>query len=366
MKYNVKTITINELIGLISSGKLNLRPQYQRNFIWTPKDQKLLIDSINNGYPLPNFFIYDCGNGTFEMVDGQQRAVTINKYYRGEFADSSKRRFSDIEKQKFLSYNLVVIYISDLDSKNDSIEEFYALVNKRGVHLNPSEVNKAAYHDSQFMQLVNRAMENQNLIDLDIFTDKVKIRMNDRSLIEEILAYLYKGCITDKRNAVDELFGAELDSAKAEEVYKRFCEVLEVISKLNQIRPIKDTRYKQRNDFYTLFCFINENLDEDEELMNYQYRTLVWISDEGYITPSNDDCEPFKEYAINCVSQSNSKAAREARLKFMNELLKCSLMDNNPIYNDILPFVAKIYNITKLQTKKISNRVFIDIDTLES
>ena len=46
MKYSNLEWTIGELINLIESQKINLRPPYQRNFIWSSKDQKLLIDSI--------------------------------------------------------------------------------------------------------------------------------------------------------------------------------------------------------------------------------------------------------------------------------------------------------------------------------
>ncbi len=57
MKYSNFEWTIGDLVNLIESKKINLRPSYQRNFIWSSKDQKLLIDSIRKGYPLPNFFI---------------------------------------------------------------------------------------------------------------------------------------------------------------------------------------------------------------------------------------------------------------------------------------------------------------------
>lgn len=46
MEYCNKEFTIKELLNLIKSKSINLRPPYQRNFIWSPKDQRLLIDSI--------------------------------------------------------------------------------------------------------------------------------------------------------------------------------------------------------------------------------------------------------------------------------------------------------------------------------
>ena len=80
MKYCNTEWTIRDLMTLIDEKRINLRPPDQRNFIWSTKDQKLLIDSINKGYPLPNFFILKDGHRTYEMIDGQQRAMTIHKF----------------------------------------------------------------------------------------------------------------------------------------------------------------------------------------------------------------------------------------------------------------------------------------------
>ena len=56
MEYKNKELRIRDLISLIESKSINLRPPYQRNFIWTPKDQRLLIDSIYKGYRCQIFF----------------------------------------------------------------------------------------------------------------------------------------------------------------------------------------------------------------------------------------------------------------------------------------------------------------------
>ena len=84
MTYNNSEWSIRQLLDFIGKRQINLRPPYQRNFIWTAKDQRLLIDSIHKGYPLPNFFVLKNEDGMYEMVDGQQRATTILKYYNNE------------------------------------------------------------------------------------------------------------------------------------------------------------------------------------------------------------------------------------------------------------------------------------------
>jgi len=365
MEYCNKEFTIRELIKLIESKSINLRPPYQRNFIWTPKDQRLLIDSIHKGYPLPNFFILKNEDGKYEMVDGQQRATTIYKYYHNEFKDNQKKFFSDYNSESFLDYRLNVVEIGNFDSsKGESKEEFFYLVNKRGIQLNPAEVNQAYHHDSDFLNLVYRVMDIQQLIELDIFTDKTKLRMNDRGLIEEIVAYLFYG-ITEKRNAVEELFEAKISEAVANEKYERFTLVINKVFALNRIKPLNQTRYKQKNDFYTLFCFINEHLDEKFEVLQYQYKILSLISDNGYITPSNEECRPFMDYAINCVSQSNSKRAREMRLHFFEQLLCNKREDGGDMVNEIIDYLSKEYGIDEIGLIPIGNYWLIDLSNLE-
>ena len=229
--------------------------------------------------------------------------------------------FKEKDKDAFLSYQLAVIVLSNVNQAQEkTIENFYFLVNKQGEHLNPAEINKARYYNSDFLSLVNSIMEEQMLIDLDIFTSAAVRRMNDRSLIEEIVAYLFKG-ITDKRDAVEELFKNELKEEEINEKKTLFMSRLERIHKLNAIHPLKNSRFKQRNDFYTLFTFVDKHFDESDEVLSYQYRVMVMLDQNQYIRPSNDDCELFKSYAVNCVTQSNSKDARQKRLEILEKIL---------------------------------------------
>jgi len=360
MDYQNKEIPISDLINWIDQNKIDLQPPYQRNFIWSPTDQKLLIKSIAKGYPLPNFFIFRDKNGKLEMVDGQQRAKTIYRFLKGEIKSKKTDFIYDLNPQKLLDYKLNVVEIYNL-SADESLEEFYYLVNKRGVHLNPAEVNKAQYHNSVFLKLVNEVMSIDEMSNLDIFSDTYVSRMNDRSLIEELVAYLFKG-ITDKRNAVDELFENDLMVNEAYvEKKKLFERIIKVIDKFNDLKPINSTRYKQRNDFYTLFCFVEKHLNLDLETLKYQYQILTFIDDNEFITPKNDDCPPFQTYALNCVSQSNSKFARQSRLDFMNALLCNEDIEQNNILKVIESYLEAVFDKDEIQWKTVNNFQLIDI-----
>ena len=362
MKYLIKEITILQLIDWIKKDKINLHPPYQRNFIWSSKDQKLLIDSIMKGYPLPNFFIYRKKDGRYDMVDGQQRATTISKYIKGDFTDSDKHYYRDVDQEKFMSYILNVTEVYDIDTSNgESLEDFYSLVNKRGVHLNSAEVNKAQYHDAPFMVLVNELMDLQGLSDLDIFSTKTVQRMNDRSLIEELVAYLFKRNVTDKRKAVDELLESTLDIAKVVQVREEFKSILDTLCLLNAVKPIKETRFKQRNDFYTLFSFIAKHKELSLNVLTEQYRFLVFVDEHEYIRPTNDDCDTFKEYAYHCVTQSNSKTARLARLSILEEILIVkTLEEKSPRLSDVCEYLEEEFDTEDIAFCEIEGYKVID------
>ena len=364
MDYSVKEITIRELVDLINNKRLELHPPYQRNFIWTAKDQRMLIDSIMKGYPLPTFFIYQSPSGEYEMVDGQQRATTICNYINGEFASSNKRYYREINKALLLEYRLGATFLYNIDkNNNESLEEFYSLVNKRGVHLNPAEINKAQYHDTSFLAMIDEIMEWREIKELELFSKSTIARMNDRSLIEEVVAYLFEG-IQEKRDAVEHLFESTLDEGKIDSIKDRFKEILDVIIKMDCIKRLNTTRFKQRNDFYTLCCFIDEHLDQSDDIFVYQYKTLELFDESDFIRPSNDYCDTFYQYAVNCVTQSNSKAARIKRLYILNQLL-CNPQGNanNREISDVLRFLKLAYGFTP-SLISIGNYSLINIDEL--
>ena len=368
MEYKFVEFTIEDLVGLIQDDKIDLNPSYQRNFIWGPKDQKELIDTILFEYPLPNFFIYKRPNGTFEMVDGQQRSKTIFRFVQGYISSSKKtssQTFDKIDQEKFLSYRLPIVLIDNLKS-SESLKDYYVWINKKGIHLNPSEVNKSEFHDTNFLKLASEVLTYQNLIELDLFTDAVSKRMNDRSFIEELLGYLQLG-IKEKKRSV-ELIYSEDDITDEEYIIlnKRFQKIIDVIYEVQKKKPIRTTRYKQKNDFYTLFNFVNENIEASSNLFQEQYNILLFIDSkdsEGrqHIRPTNDECEAFKNYALNCVSQSNSKTARDKRLEFFNAILKNKNSYNNDQLTDILNYYEEEEG-TSLSFKKIDGFDLIDVN----
>lgn len=336
MKYNVYNLPIKDLIKLIEENKIDLKPAYQRNEVWSRKDQESLIDSILSNLPIQNFFFFKNPKGVLEMVDGQQRARAIYSFYKGLISDSQKRFFKNVNSDDFLNYNVIVAEISD-SVNEDSIRKFYVLVNKKGVQLNTPEIHKAEFAATKFMQLVQDLLENPTFSEFELFTDATSKRMNDRSYVEELAAYLLLG-ITDKKLAIERIYETDITANQFKEIKEQFEKIMIPLKSFNDYKQLNKTRYKQRNDFYTLFNFINEGLNLDSPaVMQYQYRILLVL--DKHISPSNDECEPLKNYAFNCITQSNSKKARTERLSFFNQILRNKSVDENKAFQEVANFL---------------------------
>lgn len=357
MKFIVTKWTIKKLYSTFNSGKLNLSPPYQRNFIWSTEDQQTLIDSINKHIPIPNFFLLEQENNKFEMVDGQQRSRTIIGFINRTFKDFQGRLFSEESHPSFLNFTFPITIIQDIEG--ESIEKFYALVNKTGIHLNKPEVRKADFYSTKLLTLVNEIAESKRFFSLRLFTDATLKRMNDKEFISELLVLIKDGHV-DKKGHLDDYYKKDISDDLYEELKRKFNYVIDKIHHLNSIYPINKTRYKQRNDFYTLFDFILRYSPYDESELSYFYRLLVLIGSD--IKPTQEDCEALKEYARNCVTQSNSKLARENRLKFFQLLLTNTTDKPNQIQNQIMKF----YNFNEKKLKSLNSYFTLNLKDISN
>ncbi len=336
MRYRIETWTINELYKLYKEGNLNLNPSYQRRFIWSLKDQQTLVESIINGYAVPNIFLYERGKNIFEMVDGQQRTRTILGFIDGQFKTKEGLNFEISLFKNFLSYEMAVIIIEEID-EDDDIEYFYTLVNKSGVHLNRPELKKAEYFETNFLKLVTEITESDKFSELEIFSDNNTKRMVDIDFVSELVTLLIEGN-TDKKLIVDKIFESDITPKEYKSYLKSFNTILNRICEFNEIYPIKKTRYKQRNDFYSLFGFLLNADFKKSETFKYFYKSLLKFNE--HISPSNIKCLPFQTYAFNCISQSNSKVARDTRLKVLNEIFLNENSTPNKTQREILKYFA--------------------------
>lgn len=345
--FEITSWPISRLVELTTSGAINLRPSYQRNDIWTTPAKRRLIGTIHDGFPLPTFFLHETvANEKYDMVDGQQRTRAIMGYLDRSFKDEIGKLYDSSTDAAILNYTIPVTIIRsrDLDD-GSSIREFYYRVNNFGSRLNRPETLKAQYANTPLQVLVEQVAQSEWWEELGLFTDTAQNRMADLDFIAELLTLLRWG-ISDKKLQVDKFYNdTSFTKDEAISLGMKFNAVIDRIIELSNVIPISTTRYKQRNDFYTLFHWVNSNAEIGQEDLLFMYQILVRVGKD--ISPSNDECFPLQDYAINCVSQSNSKNAREARNEFFRALLQNtsptpmgmdSAQDDNPTLADVMRF----------------------------
>lgn len=128
-------------------GKLNIRPAYQREFIYKEKQRNEVIHTTRKNFPLNTMYWVVAGEG-FELMDGQQRTVSICQYVQGDFAveiDGSPMFFNNLtaEKQKqILDYELSVYVCEGTEGEK---LDWFKIINIAGEKLTEQELRNAIY-----------------------------------------------------------------------------------------------------------------------------------------------------------------------------------------------------------------------------
>ena len=96
-------MSIGELVNLYRDGELDVHPEFQRVYRWTPTQRTRLIESVLLGIPMPPIFVAQRLDGIWDVVDGVQRLSTILQFM-GELKERNGNAFPPLalEATKFL------------------------------------------------------------------------------------------------------------------------------------------------------------------------------------------------------------------------------------------------------------------------
>ena len=157
MKIELKKITVRELTngfedkneeGVIGyGGKLDIRPPYQREFIYKDKQRDAVIDTITRNFPLNVMYWAVREDGDFEIIDGQQRTISVCQYVNGDFSVDGLafHNLTKDKKEQILNYGLTIYFCSGTDSEK---LEWFKIINIAGEKLTDQELRNAVYSGS--------------------------------------------------------------------------------------------------------------------------------------------------------------------------------------------------------------------------
>ncbi|MBQ9715833.1 MAG: DUF262 domain-containing protein [Clostridia bacterium] len=154
MKIDLHEITVREVCnGYINNdeegvvgfgGKLNIRPKYQREFVYKDKQRDEVINTVRKNFPLNVMYWIKNEDGTFEVLDGQQRTISLCDYVAGVFSinDMYFHNLQQSEKDQILDYKLMIYFCEGTDREK---LDWFKIINIAGEKLTDQELRNAVY-----------------------------------------------------------------------------------------------------------------------------------------------------------------------------------------------------------------------------
>jgi len=125
-------------------GLLNVRPAFQREFVYKDKQRDEVINTVKKSFPLNVMYWVKGDNGGYELLDGQQRTISICQYVGGDFSLDYQyfHNLTPEEQQQILDYKLM-IYICEGTNKEKL--DWFKIINIAGEKLTNQELRNAIY-----------------------------------------------------------------------------------------------------------------------------------------------------------------------------------------------------------------------------
>ncbi|MDA0269229.1 MAG: DUF262 domain-containing protein [Cyanobacteria bacterium] len=205
-KRRVKTekqdLPVETLVSWVNRGKLNLQPDFQRNFVWDTGKASRLVESLLLDIPIPVIYVSEEQRRTYSVVDGQQRLTSICSFVNGTFPNGQSFKLSGLQvlthlnrksfsalpeelQEEILNFTLRLIII-EKDSDPDVKFEVFERLNLGAEKLNDQEVRNCVYRGN-YNELLRGLVQNPHM--LKIMRQKIPHpRMADRQLILRFFA----------------------------------------------------------------------------------------------------------------------------------------------------------------------------------
>lgn len=239
MNITLKSIPIRDLVSGYANdpnegvygyhGKLNIRPPYQREFRYDLKQQQAVVETILKGFPLNIMYWSVVGDGRYEMIDGQQRTLSICEYYQHAFNIVDKDRpvlyfdnLTDKEKQRFLDYELTVYFCDGTDKER---LDWFRVINIAGEKLLDQELRNAVYV-GPFVTDARRYFSKNTCAAYRVGGNYMTGRLEEQAYLETILRWMARHDGIDDVASIDKYMAMHQNDPNANCLWAYFMQVM--------------------------------------------------------------------------------------------------------------------------------------------
>ncbi|MGR3064681.1 DUF262 domain-containing protein [Vibrio vulnificus] len=337
----VESKDIKWLTDNLKSGVITVDDSYQRKYIWQPKDQIALIETVLLGYPIPEIYLWandtdpETGETMYSIVDGQQRLKTIQRFLNDEFkltklgidhldADYLGKSFSELtpeRKREFWRYQFSSRFINESLSREE-IAKLFLRLNRTSTTLNPQELRNAEFN-GLFLQLAAEIAQHDFWTDYCVFTKPDIRRMQDIQFISTLLIFIRMGIEQDNsQRSINKAYDQYNENyPEADDDRALVNDILGVMNNLVSGRDTLTSVLKKKGHLYYIFVIAYHVLN----LQTFKTVDTTSVADklEEFFTiyennDPNNTLDSVEEYRD--LSQEGSKKSHNRVRRF--EILK--------------------------------------------
>lgn len=283
MKIDLKRITIRDIFegyknsqeeGVVAyGGKLDIRPKYQREFVYKGHQRDAVIETVKKDFPLNVMYWMVKDDGGYEVLDGQQRTLSICQYVNSEFSLNEKyfHSLTPGEKEQILNYELMVYWCEGNEKER---LDWFRVINTAGEILTNQELLNAAY-TGQWLSDAKSKFSKSNGVAYLLANDGGALMKGSpirQEYLETALSWINDG-------RVEEYMSKHHHDESADELWNYFQDVIAWV-RVNFTNYRREMSGVQWGELYNKFK--NTSVDSDD--LEAEIKTLM--QDEDVTKPS--------------------------------------------------------------------------------
>ncbi len=221
-------------------GKLDVRPEYQREYVYDDKHRDAVINSVLQWFPLGIMYFVLRPDGSYEVLDGQQRIISICRYARnmfsvkipsktlpGKFDIVNRPNLYEGQAQKFEEYPLQV-YVCEGDDEEKI--DWFQVINLAGVALEDQEIRNAVLH-SAWLTDAKSAFSRRNCPAHKHYGKYMSGDYIRQKYLETVFRWAADAEGITGKKAVDQYMMAHREDASADALWKYYEDVFKWVTK---------------------------------------------------------------------------------------------------------------------------------------
>jgi hypothetical protein len=310
MKIDLHKIPVREVIagykdsaeeGVVAyNGKLDIRPKYQREFVYKEKQRNAVIETIKNSFPLNVMYWMIREDGGYEVLDGQQRTISIGQYVNNDFS-LNERYFHNLTKEEqdqVWDYELMIYFCEGTDKER---LDWFRVINTFGEKVNEQEIRNAVY-TGPWLSDAKLKFSKTNCVAYLLANDGGQLVTGSpirQEYLETALSWINDG-------KIENYMAKHQHDKNADELWQYFQDVIEWVRKTftNYRKEMKDVAWGK---------LYNENKDRKFDSKKLEKQIVVLMQDED-VTKKSGIYEYLltgSERALN-IRAFSDKQKREA------------------------------------------------------